>query len=176
MKYSTAIIILFFSILAQVSFLRLVAFLPFTPEIALIALFILSYYFSIFRILILAAFLGVMLDLFSAVNFGSSFFAAIAAFSIMLLVREKILKRKSFVNIFLSSFMVFLSYYPLLFFANWLISLASRNKITFDLLDGKMAIEIILNVLIAFGLGYFLSIKKDYVNIRDYKKFFKISA
>lgn len=156
--------------------MRLINFLPFAPDAPLIVLFVLSYRFSGLTFIILAAFAGALIDLFGAVYFGISIFAAMAAFSANLLARKNIFKGKNFGNIVLSGLSVFVFFYLFLFFGNWLLDLLGKNNFIFNLFDKKTGVEIILNSLIAACLAYFLESKKSYANIQNYKKFFKISA
>lgn len=171
MKYSSAALLLFFSVLTQASFLRLINFLPFAPDMPLIVLFILSYRFSGLSFIILAAFTGALIDLFGAAYFGISIFAAMAAFSANLLARENIFKGKTFGSIVLSGLSVFIFFYLFLFSGSRLLGLSGENNFIFNLFDKKTGIEIILNSLIAACLAHFLEGKKSYANIQD-----KISA
>lgn len=176
MKYSSAFLLLFFSILMQASFLRLINFSPFVPDMPLIVLFVLSYRFSGLTFIALAAFAGVLIDLFGAAYFGISIFAAIAAFTANFSARKNIFKGKGLSSIVLSGLSVFILFYSFLFFGSRLLGLLGGNSFIFNLFDKKNIAEIILNSLIAACLAYFLKNKKNYANTRDYKKFFKISA
>lgn len=176
MKYTKAVIVLFFSVLAQVSFLRLITIIPALPDVPLVILFVLSYRLSRFGVLVLTALTGVLIDLFSAAHFGSSSFAAVAAFSACYFFRDNFLKGKSFNNIVLSSVAVFICFYSFLFFINWVLNFSGGNNFAFNLFDKKMAAEFLLTALCAAACAYFLESEKSYVNIRDYKELFKISA
>ncbi len=176
MKYTIAAIFLFFSVLLQTSFFRLIDGVPLLPDMPLVVLFVLSYRLPHSGVLVLAALTGAMIDLFSAVNFGASVFAAIAAFSVCYFIREKFLIRKNFSNIILSSVALFICFYLFLFISNKFLSFFGGNNFTFNLFSKNMSAEFVLSAISAACLAYFLASKINYVNIRNYKRFFKISA
>lgn len=176
MKYTKSAILLFFSVLVQVSFLRLISGIPFLPDIPFIILFVLSYRFPQSGILILAVFTGALIDLFSAANFGTSILAATGAIAIGFFVRKHIFKGKNFGNIIMTSAAVFACFYLLLFVGNSMFDYVYENNFMFNLYDKKFAAEVISGVLISSVLAYFFESKTDYVNIRDFKRYFKISA
>ncbi len=165
MKYAKAAIFLFFSVLAQVSFLRLVSFLPFYFDPALIVLFILSYRISRIGIFFLAVFAGILLDLFSAAHFGLSIFAAGIAILSGRFMGEKLARGKNFTGIFLSSAAFFIFFYSSLFFGDWILNFSGGNNLIFNLFGSGMAIMIFFNILIAAGCQYFLESGNKYVDI-----------
>ncbi len=175
MKYTKFAVFLFLSVLFQMSFLRLISRIPFLPDIPFIILFVLSYHLPRFGFFILVVFTGVMIDLFSAMYFGSSVLALMGAFFICYFVRGYILKGKSFGNIFLCSSMVFISFYIFLYFSNQALNSFGGNNFTFDLFNKNLVLEFILNAICAAGLVYFLEGKINYVDIRKHKRLFKIS-
>lgn len=165
MKYTSALAIIFLAVLAQASFLRLVSFLPFSPDLALIVLFILSYRISRIGIFFLAVFTGTLLDLFSAAHFGLSIFAAGVAIFAGRLAGEKLARGKNFTGIFLSSAAFFVFFYSLLFFGDWILNFSGGNNLIFNLFGSGMAIRIFFNISIAAGCQYFLESGNKYVDI-----------
>ena len=176
MKYTKTAIFLFFSILAQMSFLRLMTIFPVLPDVPLVVLLVSSYRLPRFGFLVLAALAGAAIDLFSAGHFGISIFALVMAFIVCYYIREKFLKAKNFGNIVLCCFIVSACFYLLFFGGERLLDYYSGNNTAINLIDIKIAFEIILTVLFAAAIVYFLENKINYANIRDYKKYFKISA
>ncbi len=176
MKYTKSAILLFFSVLLQVSFLRLVEGIPFLPDLPFIVLFVLSYRLPQYGVLVLAVFTGTLIDLFSTAFFGTSIVAALGALEVCYFVRKHFFKGKNFGNIILAAATVFVCFYLLLFAGNRASGLLAGNNFVFNLYDNKMAAEIISSALIGSLLAYFFETKTDYVNIRDFKRYFKISA
>lgn len=118
MKIYKAIIILIFTALIQVSFLRLINFSPVLPNLLLVVLFLINYSQPFANILILSAAAGMLADLFSTVNFGTSALAMTIVGTAIYLLREKFLKGKSFFGFSITSALAFPLFYLLLFVLN----------------------------------------------------------
>lgn len=176
MKYTKSAILLFFSILMQMSFLRLIAGITFLPDIPFIILFVLSFRLPQSGLLVLATFTGVLIDLSSAVHFGTSIFAALGALAVCYFIRKNFFKGKNFGNIILTGALVFMCFYLLLFGSNGILDFLAGNDYAFNFFNKILAAEIISGILIASLLAYFFESKIDYVNIRDYKRYFKIPS
>ncbi len=118
MKIYKAIIILIFAALIQASFLRLINFSPALPNLLLVVLFLINYSQPLANILILSATAGILADLFSAVNFGTSALAMIIVGTVIYLLRENFLKGKTFFGFSITSALAFPLFYLLLFTLN----------------------------------------------------------
>lgn len=127
MKIYKAIIILIFAALIQVSFIRLIDFSLFLPNLLLVVLFLLNYFQPLANILILSAVAGILADLFSAVNFGISALALLIVGAAMYLLREKFLKGKTFFGFAAISALTFPLFYVLLFALNDYLGLIPDN-------------------------------------------------
>lgn len=156
MNYAKTAIFLFFCILMQMSFLRLIAFFPAIIDLPFIFLFILSYRLPRFIFLFFAAFAGILIDLFSSQYFGASVLSLAAAFWACYFFRENFFKSKNFSDVFLCGAAVNLLFYIFLFFSDKIMSFAGGSGFAFNFWDKSMAIEVILSAAAAaFGLRFF---------------------
>lgn len=171
MKLYKAVIILIFTALIQVSFLRLINFSPALPNLLLVALFLINYSQPFANILILSAAAGMLADLFSAVNFGTSALAMTIVGTAIYLLREKFLKGKSFFGFSITSALAFPLFYLLLFALNNYLNLIHNNNFTFS--ASVVDIRIIKEIPADFALiliAYFFTGYRSPPRIRFYGK------
>ncbi|MBU3965436.1 rod shape-determining protein MreD [Patescibacteria group bacterium] len=149
MKIYKAIIILIFTALIQASFLRLINFSPVLPNLLLVVLFLINYSQPFANILILSAVAGILADLFSAVNFGTSALAMTIVGTAIYLLREKFLKGKTFFGFAIISALAFPLFYLLLFVLNEYLNLIHNN---FSFSANIVGIRIIKEIPADFAL------------------------
>ena len=172
MKFRYAILILISSIVVQTSFVRLLDLPPFGFNLALVALFLLCYYLPFEKILILAIAMGISIDLFSSISFGSTSLAAISAFSLSFYLRENILKGGRLSDLFLNSLITFFAFYLLLSAADIFLRPSADTAGIFNLIDFDLIKEILLNCaacVFAFYLAEYYKNRKRYGYARNIK-------
>lgn len=165
MKFFYAVLILIASIAVQVSFVRLLVLLPFAPNLSLIVLFLLCYFLSFEKILILATVGGVTIDLLSSVSFGSTSLAALGACSLIFYLKENVLKGERFADLFVNYLITFFAFYLLLGEANIILKSSIDRVPILNLININLAGEILFNFIISV-LGYYFI--KNYKNSRIY--------
>lgn len=172
MKLAHAVLILILSIAVQTSFVRLFDLFLFAPNLSLIALFLLCYFLSFEKILILAIVAGIAIDFLSSVSFGSTSLAALGACSLSFYLRENILKGGRLADFSLNSLMTFFAFYFLLGAANIFLESSTGYAEIFKLMNINLAGEILFNVALSvFGcyLAKYYKSDKIYGFIRNIK-------
>ncbi len=132
MSIARAIIILIFITLIQMSFVRLIIFFPVFPNLLLVVLFLINYFQPFANILVLSVTVGILADLFGAVNFGASAISLVIVGAAMYLLREKLLKGKTSSGFVISGVLVFPLFYLSLFIFNNSFNLIYSNNFIFS--------------------------------------------
>lgn len=172
MKLVRIIIILFFCITVQVSFVRIFDVALIAPNLPLVALFIFCYFLPYEKILFAALFAGIVIDFFSSISFGSTSLAAIGACSLGFYLRENVLKRGSFSDFFINALAVYAAFYFLLSATNALLKFSAGYGEIFNLINIDLAGEIIIDLALsalAYRILKYYKTKKIYGFIRDIK-------
>lgn len=172
MKLARVILILFFSIVGQLSFVRLFDIGSFAPNLPIIALFLLCYFMPLEKILFLSVIAGITIDFFSSISFGSTPLAAVGAYSLGFYIRENVLKRGSFSDFLFNAFVVFAAFYFLLGVLNILLEFSADYGEFFNLVNVNLAGEIFIDIAlsaIAYSILKNYKSKKLYGFIRDIK-------
>lgn len=159
MKFLKAIAIIFFLVAAQTSLVRLLNFLPVTPNLPIIGIFLLSYKLTFAEIMALAALGGIFIDLFSATAFGISALALIVIFGASFFLRENIFKAQTRGDFILSGFLAFFCYYPLLALLNYFFQMPGSNDFSAFALNTGITGEMLLNFFFGLILYYLFFIR-----------------
>lgn len=165
MKLAHAILILFLTVVVQVSLVRLLDSFSFAPNLSLIALFLLCYFLSFEKILILAIIGGISIDLSSSISFGSTSIAALAACSLSFYLRENILKGGRFTDFSLNNFITFSVFYIFLGEANILLKSAIDYSAMFKIINVNSAGELLLNFTLSVFAFYLVKYYKNGKNL-----------
>lgn len=171
MKLSRAILILILSAVIQISFIRVFYLFPLPLNLSLVALFLLSYFLSFDDLLILSVFGGLMLDFSSAVSFGSSSMAALAAFSLSFFLKEKILKGKRIVEFFSNGLIVFSAFYLFLEITSAFLKSALSFTAVFSAINSDLPLEILFNTAVSASIYHII---KSYKNGKFYGTYWNI--
>lgn len=154
MKLYKAILIIFFSVIFQTSFVRLNGFLPVFVDLPVIVLFLLSYELSFSNTLILALIAGIFIDFFSAIGFGISALSLVIIFGANFFLRENIFKAKTRGEFIFSGFLIFFCYYPLVIILDHFLSAPSGEGFMNFLAEQKVIEEMLLNFFLGLILYY----------------------
>lgn len=159
MKFNIAFIAIILSIVLQVSFIRLFGSFSFLPNIFVATLFLLCYMLSFERILVLAIFSGLSVDLVSSVSFGSTLIAAFGACSISFYLRKSILKGGRLADFLLNCLIAFIVFYCLLSISNILMRTSAGNVVITNLLNvnilGEIFFDLVFSVFGYYLIGYY---------------------
>lgn len=166
MKFTYAILILILSVIIQASFIRLFDFFLFAPNLSIIILFLLCYFLSFEKMLILVIIGGIMIDLVSSVSFGSTSLAALGAYSLSFYLKENVLKGGRFSDFLLNSLITFFAFYFLLGVVNIFLKSSAGGAGIFRLMDINLLMEEILFTFVLSAFGYRLI--KYYKNSKIY--------
>lgn len=154
MKLAHAVLILILSIVIQASLVRLFDLFSFAPNLSLVALFLLCYALSFEKILVLAIFAGLSIDLVSSVSFGSTLLAAFGACTLSFYLRENILKGGRFSDFLLNGLATFFVFYCLLGGVNIFLNPPADYTEIFNLINVNLAGEILLNLALSAAGRY----------------------
>ncbi len=165
MKFIHAVLILFFSIIIQVSFIRLFDSFSLAFNLSLVILFYFCYILSFEKILIMAIFAGMAIDLSGSASFGSTSLAMVTVCSLNFYLKENILRDGRLADFFLNSLIYFLAFYFLLAVANIFLNSSFDYAAIAKLININLASEILFNIAVSVCGYYFL---KRYKNGKIY--------
>ncbi|MBU4338491.1 hypothetical protein KKB43_07115 [Patescibacteria group bacterium] len=154
MKIAHAVLILILSIVIQASPVRLFDLFSFAPNLSLVALFLLCYFLSFEKLLILAIIAGIAIDLLSSVSFGSTSLAAMGACSLSFYLRKNVLKGGRIADFFLNSLITFFVFYFLLGQADIFLKSSTDYAAIFNLININLAGEILFNLALSAAAYY----------------------
>jgi len=161
MKLFKAIVIIFFAVIFQTSFIRLNNFFPISPNFPIILLFLFSYRMSFVNIAILSFTAGIFIDLFSAVDFGVSSLALVTIFAVIFFLRENVFQVKTRGEFIFSSFLTFFCYYPLVMVLDYFFATSRGGNFIPVLLSNQAIGEILLNFFLGLILYYIFFIRSE---------------
>lgn len=153
MKLTHAILILFISIVIQTSFVMTFSLFSFAPNLFLVAIFLLCYFSSFEKVLILSIIAGIFAGFFDSIGFGVSLAAIFISCELSYYLRKNILKGGRFNDFLLNSLATFLTFYCLLGIAGVYFELPADYIKIFNLININLAGEIFLNIIFSV-LGY----------------------
>lgn len=175
MKLTYAFLIMILSIVIQVSLVRPLDIFSFVPNLSLVVLFLLCYSLSFERMLILAIFMGLSIDLVSSVSFGSTILAAFGACSLSFWLRENILKGGRPADLILNGSITFFVFYCLLSGSNIFLGSSSGYMEFFDIINPDLAGEIFFDLALSVS-GYYLAERYNSDKIYGFIQNIKISS
>lgn len=175
MKLVNAVLILTLIIIIQISFVRLFDFFSFAPNLPLVVLFILCYDLSFEKILFLAIFVGLSIDLASSISFGSTLLAFFIACSLSFYLRENVLKGGRLMDLLLNSLITFVVFYCLLAISNIFLKPSIGYASIFNLININLAGEILLDLVFSV-FGYYLAGRYSNNKIYGFVQNIKISS
>lgn len=175
MKFTYAILILILSIIIQVSFVRLFDFFSFAPNLSLVILFLLCYFLSFEKMLILAIVAGITIDMVSLVGFGSTPLAALGAYSLSFYLRENVLRGGRFTDFFWNSLITFFAFYFLLGITNIFLKSSMDYAGIFKLININLIGEILFNFALSIFGYHFIKYYKN-SKIYGFARNIKISS
>lgn len=159
MNLRKAIVIIFFAVAFQTSFIRLNSFLPVSPDFPLIVLFLLSYRLAFADIAVLSFVAGIFMDLFSVIGFGVSSLALVIVFAAVFFLRENIFQSKTRGELVFSGFLTFFCYYPLVTALNYFFAASRGENFIPVLLSDQTTGETLLNLFLGLILYYIFFIR-----------------
>lgn len=153
MKLIHAILILFVSIVVQISFVRVFGLFSFLPNLFLVMIFLLCYFSSFEKILILSIIAGIFIGFFDSISFGVSLMAIFTSCALSYYLRKNILKGNRFVDFLLNSLATFFVFYCLLSIVGIYFELSANYMKFFNFININLIGEIFLNIIFCI-LGY----------------------
>lgn len=161
MKLIYAILIFFSSIIIQISFVSILDFLPFMPNIFLAVLFALSYFLSFEKFLVMATMGCIIVDLSSSMSVGSAVIASYGAFTLSFFLKASLLKKKKGLEFLINSLITFHVFYFLLIVTDNLFKNSAILDNLAEIININLFMEILFNSFIGLLIFYILMRLKE---------------
>ncbi len=151
-----AILIFFSSIIIQISFVSILDFLPFMPNIFLAVLFALSYFLSLERFLLMATIGCLIVDLLGSMSIGSTVIALYGAFALSFFLKASMLKKKKGLEFLINGLITFHVFYFLLIVTDNLFKNSAILDNLAEIININLFMEILFNSFIGLLIFYIL--------------------